>query len=199
MAVFAPFGVMYTLNFSDGDFDVPQNLFGQIAGRDAEGVGHIRRIEVGNALKIFLVQNFCGVDAAPRHHGIRYATGEGFLKRRTERGIVRFLNQRPGEVIRGGRLQRAVFRTVEDFAAVVPIILRSKLPCNAAEGVREGTVLRNVLIILREFGENRRLMLMPHFPQLYRAGFVEGRLGVAHVEDVFQLRVAPAVVDEGDS
>jgi len=88
MILFAPFRFFNALMLTYSDLNVPQDLLREVARRHAKGVRHFRRIEVGNALKIFLAEVFGGVKPTTRHYGVRYAVSQRFHECCAQRTVV---------------------------------------------------------------------------------------------------------------
>ncbi|MDL2232172.1 hypothetical protein LJC63_01145 [Ruminococcaceae bacterium OttesenSCG-928-L11] len=137
-----------------------------------------------------------GIKAAARHCHIGNTVRKRFLKCTAKRRIIGVINRRAAKIVVQIRFENAVFRTEQNIAVVIIIILACKLICNAAERIGKAVARRNIIVAFCKVGENRRFMLLPKLPQLDRRLPVAGWLGVADIENIFQARVIAGIVDK---
>lgn len=105
---------MLPLIFSDCQFHIPQNLFGEVADRCSKGIYSGRGVEIEDIAEILIFKKIFRINAAPGHKAVRDTGGEGVPEGHTK---VKFL------VV----LQKAALGAVADLAGVIIIILCGKL------------------------------------------------------------------------
>jgi hypothetical protein len=91
LLILAPFGAVCALIFLDGDFDLPENLFGQGADRRAQCVYRAECVEIENRLKILVLKIHVRIEAAAGYEAISNADRRGVYESHFEIEIVVFL------------------------------------------------------------------------------------------------------------
>jgi hypothetical protein len=75
----------------DGDFNLPQNLFGDCAEGPAEHVHGVRRVEIEYRLKVLIFNVFAGVNPAAGHERVGCADREGFPEADAYVEVIKFI------------------------------------------------------------------------------------------------------------
>ena len=79
---------MFALIISYGDFDLPQNLFIDLADRRAEGCHRARGVEIKDAEKILVFKVILRLHPAAGHEGVGDADRRGVFERHLDVVII---------------------------------------------------------------------------------------------------------------
>ena len=83
-----PFRAVFALIISYGDFDLPQNLFIDLADRRAEGCHRARGVEIKDAEKILVFKVILRPHPAAGHEGVGDADRRGVFERHLDVVII---------------------------------------------------------------------------------------------------------------
>lgn len=92
-----PFRAVFALIISYGNFDLPQNLFVDLADRRAEGCYRAGGVEIKDAEKILVLKVILRLHAAAGHEGVGDADRCGVFERHLDVVIIILL-----QILRGG-------------------------------------------------------------------------------------------------
>ena len=179
-----PFRAVFALIISYGDFDLPQNLFVDLADRRAECRHRARGVEIKDAEKILVFKVILRLHPAAGHEGVGDADRRGVFERHLDVVIIILL-------------QIGIRNDAEDVAGMVAPVFRSKLRSDALELLRKAVFAGNAVITLQH-GAHAVGMRVFQLPQVDAAG-VFLSAGVGNVKDVFEPRLVAGSVDEGDA
>ena len=131
-----PFRAVFALIISYGNFDLPQNLFVDLADRRAEGCHRARGVEIKDAEKILVFKVILRLHPAAGHEGVGDADRSGVFERHLDVVIIILLQVR-------------IRNDAEDVAGMVAPVFRSKLGSDALELLREAVFAGNAVITLQ--------------------------------------------------
>ena len=127
---------MFALIISYGDFDLPQNLFVDLADRRAEGCYRARGVEIKDAEKILVLKVILRLHPAAGHEGVGDADHRGVFERHLDVVIIILL-------------QIGIRNDAEDVAGMVAPVFRSKLGSDVLELLRKAVFAGNAVIALQ--------------------------------------------------
>ena len=175
--------MFFTLILSDGDFDLPQDLFAALTDGCPQFRYRFQRIEIKDAQKVLMLKVIPRLHATAGHQGIGHADGGGVLKLNADIEVIILF-------------QKTSVNDVGQFIfMVVPIFLR-KLGGDLLQLVCK-TIFTGDTIAALQSGGHGLLMLRSVLPQPGTAGVLP-LAGVRHVKDIPHLVFAGAGINEGD-
>ena len=148
---------MFALIISYGDFDLPQNLFIDLADRRAESRYRARGVEIKDAEKVLVLKVVLRLHAAAGHEGVGDADRRGVFERHLDVVIIILL-------------QIGIRNDAEDVAGMVAPVFRSKLGSDALELLRKAVFAGNAVITLQH-GAHAVRMRVFQLPQVDAAAF----------------------------
>ena len=131
-----PFRAVFALIISYGNFDLPQNLFVDLADRRAECRHRARGVEIKDAEKILVFKVILRLHPAAGHEGVGDADHRGVFERHLDVVIIILLQVR-------------IRNDAEDVAGMVAPVFRSKLGSDALELLRKAVFAGNAVITLQ--------------------------------------------------
>ena len=176
--------MFFTLILSDGDFNLPQDLFAALTDGCPQFRYRFQRIEIKDAQKVLMLKVIPRLHAAAGHQGICHADGGGVLKLNADIEVIILF-------------QKTSVNDVGQFIfMVVPIFLR-KLGGDLLQLVCK-TIFTGDTIAALQSGGHGLLMLRSVLPQPGTAGVLP-LAGVRHIKDIPYLTCAGAGVNEGNT
>lgn len=131
-----PFRAVFALIISYRNFDLPQNLFVDLADRRAEGCHRARGVEIKDAEKILVFKVILRLHPAAGHEGVGDADRRGVFERHLDVVIIILL-------------QIGIRNDAENVAGMVAPVFRSKLGSDALELLRKAVFAGNAVITLQ--------------------------------------------------
>ena len=141
---------MFALIISYRNFDLPQNLFIDLADRRAEGCHRARGVEIKDAEKVLVFKVILRLHPAAGHEGVGDADRCGVFERHLDVVIIILL-------------QIGIRNDAEDVAGMVAPVFRSKLRSDALELLRKAVFAGNAVITLQH-GSHVVGMLISQLP-----------------------------------
>ena len=179
-----PFRAVFALIISYGDFDLPQNLFVDLADRRAECRHRARGVEIKDAEKILVFKVILRLHPAAGHEGVGDADHRGVFERHLDVVIIILL-------------QIGIRNDAENVTGMVAPVFRRKPGCDGLELLRQAVPAGNAVIAFQHGAHAVRVRLL-QLPQVDAAG-VFLAAGVGNVKDVFEPRLVAGSVNEGDA
>lgn len=141
---------MFALIISYGDFDLPQNLFVDLADRRAEGCHRAGGVEIKDAEKVLVFKVILRLHPAAGHEGVGDADHRGVFERHLDVVIIILL-------------QIGIRNDAEDVAGMVAPVFRSKLRSDVLKLLRKAVSAGNAVITLQH-GSHVVGMLISQLP-----------------------------------
>lgn len=166
------------------DFDLPQDLFADLAHRCAEGVCRVRGVEVEDAEEVLMLKEGFRLHAAAGHKGVGDADRCGFFEGCFFVVVIILL-------------QIGIRNDAENIPPVIVPIFFGKERRNPLKLIRKAIGCRDAVILFQHIG-NSVPVLRAQLPQIDAAA-VLAPARVGNVKNIPEPRLIAAGVDEGDA